>query len=129
MKTIASLKGPDFLRACNRTRHAVSDFLTATNVLDLRKVMPVIPDDTTEEQKQELLEKQGKKNISAMLDRMLDEYPEETYNLLLTLTLPEGEEDPDGLDLITAGLDLITAPKVMAFFTKLMELAPTTTEG
>lgn len=125
MKTIASLKGPEFLRACNRTRHAVSDFLTETKVLDIRKIMPIIPKDATEKRKKELFEKQSKKNISAMLDRVLDEYPEETYNLLCTLIIPDDGEELDGIDIITAGLELITAPKVMDFLFKLTKSAQT----
>lgn len=128
MKTIASLKGPEFLRACNRTRHAVSDFLAETKVLDLRKVMPEIPADSTAEQQKELLRKQNRTNLSAMLDRMLDEYPDKTYDLLCTMIVPEEGEELDGIALLNAGMDLLYDDRIVDFFIKLMGLVQTTTE-
>ena len=126
MRTIASLKGPDFLRAVNKTRHAVSAFLEDTKVLDIRKIMPTVPEGATEAEKQKLYEDQSRKNISAMLDRLLDEKPEETYDLLLTLIIPDEGEELDGFDLIDAGLELIGSQKVLDFFMKLARSAEQT---
>ena len=127
MRTIATLNGPEFLRACNRVRHAVADFLAETDVLTIRKILPEIPEDATDEEKKLLLQKQGRKNFGAMLDRLLDEKPEATYKLLCTLIIPDTPgQEPDGMDLITAGLDLVCAPKVMDFFIRSAKLAEQT---
>lgn len=121
MKTIASLKGPEFLRACNRTRHAVSDFIEETGVMELRKIMPKIPENATADEKAKLFEEQGKKNINAILDRLLEEYPDATYKVLCTLAIPEDGEELDGFDLLGAALELVGSDKTLDFFGRLVK--------
>lgn len=160
MKTIGTLKATDFLRACNRVKHAVEHYLEVTGLTDIRKIMPEnlpkLPEPPAlataeqraqfqeelakaQEERQALMLEQSKKNISAMFDRALDEYPEETYALLCTLVIPDHKtevrvgadgkeelvelpelEELDGFDLLNALLEVLTTPKLMDFFTKLL---------
>lgn len=123
MKTIAALKGADFLRACNRVRYAAQEMLSETKVLEIRKHMPKLTEDMTEAQRKAAMEKQSKKNISDMLDRLLDEKPEETYKFLQAVIIHEEGEELDGIDVMCAAMDLISSPKVIDFLSKLTRLA------
>lgn len=124
MKTIATLQGPDFLRQCNRIRHAAAALMRQSGVMALRKRMPVLTGEETAEQHKAAIEAQSRKNVSAMLDCLLEEYPEQTCEVLAMLCLPEDSDTPpDGMDLAMAGLELVTSPKVLDFFSRLASLA------
>lgn len=127
VKTIATLRGPEFLRACNRVRYAVEKFAKETNVMDLRKVMPVITEDMDDEQRMDAIREQSKKNISAMLDRVLEEKPEATYDLLCALMVNDTGEELDGVDLITAALEILSNKKVLDFLLQLARSVQTGT--
>lgn len=129
MKTIASLKGADFLRACNKVRYAAQEALAETQVLEIRKRMPILNDKMTEEERNAAFEKQSKKNISDMIDRLLEEKPEETYKFLQTVIIREGDEELDGIDLLSAALELVSDPKVISFLSRLTGLVLANTEG
>lgn len=129
MKTIASLKGADFLRACNKVRYAAQEALAETQVLEIRKRMPILNDKMTEEERNAAFEKQSKKNISDMIDRLLEEKPEETYKFLQAVIIREGDEELDGIDLLSAALELVSDPKVISFLSRLTGLVLANTEG
>jgi hypothetical protein len=118
MKTIAELKGGDFLRHCNKIRHQVSDIIKETGVLEIRKRQPGLTGKETPAELAEKREIQSQKNIDKMLDSLLDEHAEQTIKLLNLLVIRE-EGDPEEIpdfDLIAIGLDLIGNQKVMNFF-------------
>ena len=125
MKTIATLTGVEFLKQCNKIRHRAAELLHTTAVLDIRKNLPAFTGEETTEERKTMLDKQGKENINAMLDRLLDEYPEETYELLKLLCVPEDGENITGLDLVITGMEVITTPKVLNFLLSLTKLANT----
>ena len=130
MKTIATLKGADFLRACNKVRYAAQEMLAETKVLEIRKRMPILDINMTEDQRRDVLDKQSKKNLSDMIDRLLEEKPEETYKLLQVMIIPEENDgELDGIDLMCAAMELISNPKVIDFLSKLAKLALGNTEG
>lgn len=129
MKTIASLKGADFLRACNKVRYAAQEALAETQVLEIRKRMPILNDKMTEEERNAAFEKQSKKNISDMIDRLLEEKPEETYKLLQAMIIRESDEELDGIDLLSAALELVSDPKVISFLSRLTGLVLANTAG
>lgn len=120
MQTIATLEGVEFLRASNRIRHAVEDLMKKTQVLELRKNMPVLTGEETPEERQEKIAEQSRKNISDMLDRLLEEYPEETYRLIKACIVDV--ENPDGMDMLLAVTELLSSQKVIDFFVSLVNL-------
>ena len=122
MKTIAALKGADFLRACNKARYAAQELFAETKVMEIRKHMPVITEGMTEEQCKAAVDAQTKKNISDMLDRLLEEKPEETYKFLESVILHEEGEELDGIDLMCAAMELVSDPKVVDFLSRLTRL-------
>ena len=120
MKTIANLSGVEFLRACNRTRHAVEKLLSVTGVLKIRKNVPKFTGNETPEEKAEMERAQVKKNLNDMLDSLLETHPEETYECILALcVLDEGEPEPDGIELIMAAFSLIGDKRVLDFLSQL----------
>ena len=116
MRTIANLSGVEFLRAINRTRHAVEKLMKTTAVLDIWKKNPTFKGDETEEEKLEIARGQVKKNLNDILDSLLEEHPEETYECIMALCVKdEGEPDPDGIELIMAAFNLISDKRVLDF--------------
>lgn len=120
MKTIANLTGAEFLRAINRTRHAVEDLLSVTGVMKIRKNVPTFSGNETAEEKAEMERAQVKKNLNDMLDSLLETHPEETYKCILALCVrEEGEPEPDGIELIMSAFSLIGDKRVLDFLVQL----------
>lgn len=121
MKTIASLTGPDFLRAVNRTRHAVEKLMTVAEIPKIRKQMPEFSGKETEAEKKNLVRAQVKKNMNDMLDSLLEAHPEETCEFLRCMCILEaGEAEPDGIELLITAMSLISDKRVLDFFTQLV---------
>ena len=120
MRTIANLTGPEFLRAINRTRHAVEKLMATTGVLKIRKNIPQFTGEETPEERKEMERAQVKKNFSDMLDTLLETHPEETYECIMALCVrEEGEPEPDGIELCMAAVNLISDKRVIDFLFKL----------
>ena len=123
MKTIAELKGAEFLRACNRVRHSVSDLLLKSDVMSISKQQPVFLGNETKEERERILTENGKEKVNMILDLLLDKYAEETNKALMQMCIVEAGEDPDVFDVLIAAMDIVTSPKMLDFFTRLMKSA------
>ena len=120
MKTIANLNGVEFLRAINRTRHAVEKLMKVTDVLGIWKKMPTFTGEETEEEKHKIARAQIKKNLNDILDSLLEKHPEETYECIMALCVrDEGEPEPDGIELVMAAFNLISDKRVLDFLLQL----------
>ena len=120
MRTIANLTGREFLRAVNRTRHAVEKLLATTGVLKIRKNVPQFTGEETPEERQEMARAQAKKNLNDMLDTLLETHPDETYECIMALCVrDEGEPEPDGIELLMAAFSLISDKRVLDFLLQL----------
>lgn len=120
MKTIANLTGVEFLRAINRTRHAVEKLMKATDVLNIWKKRPVFKGGETDEQQHEMMRAQIKKNLNDILDTLLETHPEETFECIMALCVrDEGEPEPDGIELVMAAFNLISDKRVLDFLFQL----------
>ena len=120
MKTIANLSGVEFLRAINRTRHAVEKLMKVTDVLTIWKKNPAFTGKETAEEKHEMQRNQIKKNLNDMLDTLLEKHPEETYACIMALCVrEEGEPEPDGIELVMAAFSLIGDKRVLDFLSQL----------
>ena len=84
MKTLNQMDETEFLRRCWLIADAVSDLLTKTKVMDLRK---------TEEEKKQKREEQSRKNLKAMAKSLLFENAEATAKLLPLLYEPDVDKD------------------------------------
>ena len=120
MRTIANLNGVEFLRAINRTRHAVEKLLSVTGVLKIRKNVPTFTGNETPEEKAEMERAQVKKNLNDMLDSLLETHPEETYECIMAMCVrDEDEPEPDGIELLMAAFSLIGDKRVLDFLSQL----------
>ena len=123
MKTIAELESTAFLRQCNKIRHEAASLVQATEVLEIRKHLPVMDGTETTAEKNKKIEEQTKKNLNDIFDSLLETHAEETAKLLSLLIVPE-EGDPaiSGLELTMAGLEVLNNKKVMDFLSQLVRL-------
>lgn len=120
MRTIANLSGVEFLRAINRTRHAVEKLMNVTDVLNIWKKNPTFNGDETEEEKIKIQKNQIKKNLNDILDSLLENHPEETYECIMAMCVrDEGEPEPDGIELVMAAFSLIADKRVLDFLLQL----------
>ena len=120
MRTIANLNGVEFLRAINRTRHAVEKLMKVTDVLGIWKNMPTFTGEETEEEKHKMARAQIKKNLNDILDTLLEKHPEETFECIMALCVrDEGEPEPDGIEMIMAAFNLISDKRVVDFLLQL----------
>lgn len=123
MKTIADLKGAEFLRACNRVRHTVGDLLAKSEVISITKEHPALTGKESAEEREEALTKHGKDKVNRILDLLLDKYADETNAALMEMCIVEPGEDVKGLDMAISALEIVTTPKMIDFFTRLMKSA------
>ena len=124
MKTLASCNPKEFLVQTNKIRKSVASWLTLTKVLEIRKRVPAYPDDVSEEQKAEIRQKQFRDNIEAMLDSVLEEYPEQTAELLglLCFIEPKDLEKHKMTEFMGAITEILNSPEVLDFFISLAKL-------
>lgn len=134
LKTLANCKPSEFLRQTNRIRKAAAEWLTATDILNIRKNMPDL--DEVEEgmsdtekvaiaaSNRERLEKQARENVMEMLDAIMDEHPDETLDLLALACFvePGHVDDHPVSEYLAAITELIEDEAVIGFFTSLARL-------
>lgn len=127
MKTLANCNPREFLKQTAKIRRQAEDWLRKTRILQIREKQPTITDDMTEEEKKEAMRRQVQANLSEMLDSMLDQYPDETAELLGLLCFIE-PEDLDGVEfkqILRAVTEIINDKDVLDFFISLMRLGQT----
>lgn len=124
MKNLANCKPSEFLKQTFKIKKFVENWLDLTGIMEIRKRMPDIPEDATDDDKKKLTNEQAVKNASAMLDVILGEYPDETLELLGLLCFVD-KEDIDNhtiAEYLRAFKELITNEDVVDFFTSLVNL-------
>ena len=134
MKNLANCKPSEFLRQTNRIKKSVENWLTVTDIMNIRKNMPKIdttPDNATIEEKDKIVKEnmdryrqQAKKNLSRMLDAILEDHPDETLELLALICFvePKNVDDHPMDEYLQAITDMITNQAVIGFFTSLVRL-------
>lgn len=135
LKTLATCKPSEFLRQTNKIKKSVEKWLTDTDILNIRKRLPVlevIPKDATQEERNAIFQRnrekslaQAKENISNMLDAVLEEHPEETLEVLALCCFvePQNVDDYPMNAYLEAFNSLINDKAVLSFFTSLASLA------
>ena len=124
IKSLANCKPTEFLKQTNAIRHYVAKWFELTKVAEIRKHLPDIPEGATKEEKDRLIKEQNFKNFSEMLDKALDEYPEETLGVLAMccfISPEKADEQPVEIyfDVIS---DLLESEAVTRFFISLAKL-------
>lgn len=124
MKNLANCSPREFLVQTNKIRKRVQDWLTLTGIMDIRKRMPVIPVDASIEERHKAMEEQSRKNMSAIMDAIMDEHPEESAELLglMCFIEPEDLDNYKMSDIFGAFNELLNCSEVVGFFSSLMQL-------
>jgi hypothetical protein len=125
MKNLANCKPSEFLKQTNRIRHHVQEWMDITKIPDIRKRLPQIPDGATAEDKKKLMREQSMKNLNAMLDSAMEDFPEKTIEVLaLCCFIPVEEADEHPVDeYLQAMSELMESEGVIRFFTSLVSVA------
>jgi hypothetical protein len=124
MKNLANCSPTEFLRQTNRIRKSVQKWLTDTDIINIRKRLPDIETDATDDDKKKALEEQARENVNAILDAVMDEHPEETVELLALLCFVEPDDaDNHTMDEYFSALDdMLNSQSVVSFFTSAVSL-------
>lgn len=125
MKTLANCDPYEFLVQTNRIRKSAQKWLTLTKILDIRKTLPRLRPDMSEDERQDALIGQIQENISRMLTAVLEEYPAETAELfcLICFIEPADMKKHTMAELLPAITEILENPEVLGFFTSLAQLA------
>lgn len=131
MKNLANCNVREFLTQTNKIRKSVANWLSLTQIMEIRKHLPDLPEDVSKEDKDEALKKQAKENLSDMLDAILDKYPEETAEMLglACFIEPEDLDNHKMVELFSSFDEMINCEEVISFFTSLTKLAKRTGFG
>lgn len=134
MKNLAKCKPTEFVKQTVKIKKAVERWLTDTDIMAIRKRLPklqkITPDMSDDEREQvfnnnkAISEKQMNKNLSDMLNAMLEEHPEETLEVLALICFVE-PKDVDKYcmeDYLKALSDMMSNEAVVSFFTSLLQL-------
>lgn len=125
MKNLANCNPSEFLRQTNKIRKSVSKWLTETDIANIRRRMPDVTDDMSDEDKTKAYEEQAKKNFNAILDAILDEHPDETLELLALICFvePKDVDTHNIAEYLESFNEIMQNQTVLSFFTSLIRLA------
>lgn len=133
MKNLANCTPREFFKQTYRIKKSVEKWLELTDVLNIRKNMPtMIPVKNLEgeakqraqEENKKLVRNQIKKNLLDILDKVMDEYADETIEILALCCFvePEDADNHSMSEYLNALGDLIADEGVINFFTSLAQL-------
>jgi hypothetical protein len=127
LKNLATCTPREFMRQTAKIRRAAKKWLTLTEIMNIRKRLPTYDKDATEEEKETALQEQSIQNVNAILDAVLEKYPDETIDLLglCCFLEPEEVDNHSTEELLAAMNDMIGSEAVLGFFTSLAKLGQT----
>jgi hypothetical protein len=123
MKTLANCTLKEFLQQTNKIRHKAAEFYNVIGIADIRKTMPTLTGKETPEEAEKKRIEQGKKNISAIIDKCIDANIDATIEIigLMCFKTPEEAENMDATEFIDVVFEIIGSERVMNFFTKMVK--------
>lgn len=124
MKNLANCNPREFLQQTNLIRKSVSKWLTDTDIINIRKRLPDIPENASSDEIAFANQEQARINFNAILDACLDEHPDETLEVLALICFiePDEIENYKMIDLFSSMNEMINDKAVLSFFTSLMRL-------
>lgn len=125
MKNLANCGPREFMRQTAKIRHAVEKWLTLTEIMEIRKRVPDIPDTVTPKEREEAFKVQMKENATLILDAIMDKHPDETADLLALCCFVE-PKDADNYPMseyLASLTDMLNNEDVLGFFISLVKLA------
>lgn len=132
LKTLANCEPLEFLKQTNKIRKAVSKWISDTEIVDIWKTKAVQEIVTgNDEEKAAIIERnanarrnQIKKNLSDIFDKVLEEHPEETLDVLALCCFiePQDANSHKVAEYLVAFNSLISDKAVIDFFVSLAQL-------
>ena len=134
MKTLATCKPTEFLKQTNLIRKRAEKWIKDIRFFEIRKTIPkleAVPDDATDEERDaikkrnaERVRAQARKNISEIIDEMLEKHPEQTLELLALVCFvdPADVDEHPMEEYLEAVSDMVGSKAVVGFFTSLARL-------
>ena len=121
-KTLANCTVKEFLKQANRIRHEVEDLFKVANIKEIRKNIPTFTGEETEEEKAEIIRRQGRKNISDILDNCLEKNVDKTVKVigLMCFKNEKEAENMEVSEFYDVVFELLGSKRVIDFFTKLV---------
>lgn len=141
MKNLANCTPTEFLTQTNKIRKSVHGWLKLTDIMNIRqkkpKLTPLTNEMSDEERAQVILDnkkamkEQARENFSLMLDKMLDDYPEQTLEVIGLINFIDKSEldNYKMVDLMANTLEMLEDEAVMGFFGLLMRLGSKNTSS
>ena len=137
-KNLATCKPSEFLKQTNRVRKSVEKWLDKTRIMEIRsrKVegLETVPENASEDEAYEIRKRnaekitaQQRKNLNDILTAAMEEYPDETLELLALICFvePENVDDHSIAFYLNNLTDIISDKDVLGFFTSLAQLGQT----
>lgn len=120
-KNLANCNLKEFFTQTTLIKHHVEKWLTETDIMNIRRNLPDIPEDATEEEKKKLLQDQGMANLSAMFNAIFDEHPDDTMILIaLICFVPVSDVENHPMTYYMESIsEMLTNQTVWDFFTSL----------
>lgn len=127
MKHLANCTPTEFLAQTVKIKHAAAEWLTKTDIAEIRKLRPVITDAMTKEEKRIEWEKYTSESLNMLFDALAEKHPKETLELLALMCFvePEHVDDYTTNDYFGALAEMLGSNAVIGFFIALTKLART----
>lgn len=137
LKNLATCKPSEFLKQTVKIRRAAEKWMTATDLIKIRKTLPELvhvtddmdPDEKAAAKAENIrrMQDQAQKNVLRIFDSIAEEHPEETLELLALLCFvdPKKVDDYPMEAFFAAAGDLISNEAVLHFFTSFLRLEQT----
>ena len=121
MKTLANCTLKEFLQQINKIKKKVAAFYDVVGIGDIRRTLPVFKGDETPEQRKEMIRKQGMKNISAIIDKCIDENIDVTIELIGLMCFKTADEaaEMEVSEFLDVVLEMVGSQRCIDFFTRL----------
>lgn len=123
-KNLANCTLKEFLQQVNKIKHKAAEFYNVIGIADIRKTMPTLTGKETPEEAEKKRIEQGKKNMSAIIDKCIDANIDATIELMglfcfKTVEEAENMEVSEFMDNLT---EIISSSRCIDFFTKMVNL-------
>lgn len=122
MKTLANCTLKEFLQQINKIKKKAAAFYDVVGIGDIRRTLPVFKGDETPEQRKEMIRKQGMKNISAIIDKCIDENIDATVELIGLMCFKTADEaaEMEVSEFLDVVLETVGSQRCIDFFMKLV---------
>lgn len=136
MKNLANCTPREFLKQTYRIKKCAENWLKSTDILNIRKNVPELQTtkgltgeakEKADAENKKIISKYVMNNLMDMLDKVLDEYADETIELLALCCFvePEDADNHTMSEYLSSIGELLSDQGVLSFFTSLAQLDQT----